>query len=59
MKLLENLTSRLSIFGELWAFMRIRKKWWIGPIVLILLLFSLFIVLTQGSALAPFIYTLF
>jgi hypothetical protein len=59
MKFLESLGSRLSIFSELWAFMRIRKKWWIGPIVFILLVFGLFIVLTQGSALAPFIYTLF
>jgi len=59
MGFLKNLTSRLSIFAELWAFMRIRKKWWLGPIVFILLLFGLFIVLTQGSALAPFIYTLF
>jgi hypothetical protein len=59
MKFFKNLTSRLSIFAELWAFMRIRKKWWLGPIVFILLLFGLFIVLTQGSALAPFIYTLF
>jgi hypothetical protein len=59
MKFFKNLTSRLSIFAELWAFMRIRKKWWLGPIVFILLLFGLFVVLTQGSALAPFIYTLF
>ena len=49
----------MSIFGELWAFMRVRKKWWIGPIIAILLLLGVFIVLTQGSALAPFIYTLF
>ena len=59
MKFLRNLTSRLTIFAELWEFMRIRKKWWLGPIVFILLLFGIFIVLTQGSALAPFIYTLF
>jgi hypothetical protein len=55
----KNLKSKLTIFGELWAFMRIRKKWWLGPIFFILLLLGLFIVLTQGSALAPFIYTLF
>ena len=59
MNFLKSLRSRLTIFSELWAFMRIRKKWWIGPIVFILLVFGLFIVLTQGSALAPFIYTLF
>ena len=44
---------------ELWAFMRERKKFWLLPIVLILELFGGLIVLTQGSAVAPFIYTLF
>ncbi|MCI0691432.1 MAG: DUF5989 family protein [bacterium] len=51
--------SKLSILGEFWAFMRVRKKWWLGPILFVMLLLSLLIVLTQGSALAPFIYTLF
>lgn len=44
---------------ELWAFMRERKKFWLLPILLVLLLFGTLIVLTQGSAVAPFIYTLF
>jgi hypothetical protein len=44
---------------ELWRFMRIRKKYWLAPIVLMLLVFGGLIVLTQGSAVAPFIYTLF
>ena len=44
---------------ELWAFMRERKKFWLLPIVVALLLFGGLIVLTQGSAVAPFIYTLF
>jgi len=44
---------------ELWAFMRERKKFWLLPIVLVLLLFGALIVFTQGSAVAPFIYTLF
>jgi hypothetical protein len=44
---------------ELWAFMRERKKFWLLPIVTVLLLFGALIVLTQGSAVAPFIYTLF
>ena len=44
---------------ELWAFMRERKKFWLLPIVLILVLFGGLIVLTQGSAVAPFIYTIF
>lgn len=55
----KRLSSRLSILAELWAFMKVRKKWWLGPILIVLLLLSLLIVLTQGSALAPFIYTLF
>jgi hypothetical protein len=44
---------------ELWAFMRERKKFWLLPIVVVLILFGGLIVLTQGSAVAPFIYTLF
>lgn len=52
-------SSRLSIFGELWAFMRVRKKWWLAPILITMLLLSALIVLTQGSAVAPFIYALF
>ncbi|MDH3252914.1 MAG: DUF5989 family protein [Ignavibacteria bacterium] len=52
-------SSKLSIVGELWHFMRVRKKWWLGPIVFMLLLLGLLLVFTQGSALAPFIYTLF
>lgn len=51
--------SKLSIVSEFWNFMRVRKKWWLGPIMFIMLLLSMLIVLTQGSALAPFIYTLF
>jgi len=49
----------LGIFKDLWAFMRVRKKWWLGPILATMLLLSLLIVLTQGSAVAPFIYALF
>jgi hypothetical protein len=44
---------------ELWAFMRERKKFWLLPIVLVLVLFGSVVVLTQGSVVAPFIYTLF
>ena len=50
------LPRRLSL---IWDFLKVRKKWWLAPIVVVLLLLSLLIVLTQGSALAPFIYTLF
>ncbi len=51
--------SKLSILAEFWQFMRVRKKWWLAPIIVVMMLLSLLIVLTQGSALAPFIYTLF
>jgi Family of unknown function (DUF5989) len=44
---------------EFWAFVKERKKFWLLPIVIVLLLFGGLIVLTQGSAVAPFIYTLF
>lgn len=48
-----------AFLAELWAFMRERKKFWLLPIVLVLLLFGTLLVLTEGSAVAPFIYTLF
>jgi hypothetical protein len=50
---------KLGILKELWGFMKERKKWWLLPIVIILVLLGLLIVLTEGSAVAPFIYTLF
>ncbi len=49
----------LSLIPELWAFMKVRKKLWLLPIVVIMVLFGGLIVLTQGSAVAPFIYTIF
>jgi hypothetical protein len=49
----------MSIIAELWAFMRVRKKYWLAPILLMLLVFGGLIILAQGSAVAPFIYTLF
>lgn len=58
-KFLKRVKSKFAIFGELWLYMRVRKKWWLGPIFLVLILLGLLIILTQGSALAPFIYTLF
>jgi Family of unknown function (DUF5989) len=48
-----------EFLSELWAFMRERKKFWLVPIVLVLVLFGSLVVLTQGSVVAPFIYTLF
>jgi len=49
----------VQIFAELWHFMRIRKKWWLGPIIVVLVLLGVFIVVTQGTVVAPFIYALF
>ena len=49
----------MSFIKELWLFMRIRKKFWLLPIMLMMALFGGLIVLSQGSAVAPFIYTLF
>jgi hypothetical protein len=49
----------MAILAELWAFLRVRKKYWLVPIVLMLVVFGGLIILAQGSAVAPFIYTLF
>lgn len=49
----------MELLRELWAFMKERKKWWLGPIILILVLFGALLVFTQSSPVAPFIYTLF
>jgi hypothetical protein len=49
----------LDLLKDLWAFLRVRKKFWLAPIVIVLLLLGMLIVLSQGSAVAPFIYTLF
>ena len=49
----------MSFLGELWAFLRVRKKYWLLPIVLEMLLFGGLLIVSQISAVAPFIYTLF
>ncbi|MCB2263354.1 MAG: DUF5989 family protein [Candidatus Thiosymbion ectosymbiont of Robbea hypermnestra] len=49
----------LELLKDLWAFMRVRKKFWLAPIILTLLLLGTLVVLSQGSAVAPFVYTLF
>lgn len=51
--------SKLSILKEFWDFLRIRKRYWLTPIVIIFVLLSLLIIFTESSAVAPFIYTLF
>jgi Family of unknown function (DUF5989) len=49
----------LSFLREFWSFLRVRKKYWLLPILIVMTIFGGLIVLTQGSAVAPFIYTLF
>ena len=49
----------MSFITEFWEFLKIRKKYWLLPIILVLVLFGGLIVLSQGSAVAPFIYTIF
>jgi hypothetical protein len=56
---LRSVRSRFSLVGEMWSFLWARKIWWMAPLVLLLLLLSMLVVFTEGSALAPFIYTLF
>jgi Family of unknown function (DUF5989) len=49
----------LSFLSEFWSFLRIRKKYWLMPIFIMMVIFGGLIVLTKGSAIAPFIYTIF
>ncbi len=49
----------MSLIAELWLFMRVRKKFWLLPILFMMVVFGGLVVLTQGSAVAPFIYTIF
>jgi hypothetical protein len=49
----------MSFIAELWNFMRVRKKFWMMPIIALALMLGALVVLTQGSAVAPFIYTIF
>ena len=51
--------GKLAIIKEFWEFMKERKKWWLAPIVITLVLLGALIIFTEGSAIAPFIYTLF
>ncbi len=49
----------MDLLRELWAFMRERKKWWLLPVIIVMLIVGGLLVAAQGSALAPFIYTIF
>jgi hypothetical protein len=51
--------AKSSMARELWAFMRVRKKWWLMPIILVMVMVGALLVFAQGSVLAPFIYTIF
>jgi hypothetical protein len=51
--------AKSGLVSELWAFMRVRKKWWLLPIILVMVAVGALLVFAQGSALAPFIYTIF
>jgi hypothetical protein len=51
--------GKLSIAKEFLEFLRVRKKWWLTPIIILLVLLGALIIITEGSALAPFIYALF
>jgi len=51
--------GKLAILKEFWDFLRVRKKWWLTPIIVMLLLLGMLIFFSQSTAVAPFIYTLF
>jgi len=58
---LRNLINELNMdfLKDLWGFLKVRKKFWLLPLIIVLLIFGILIVLTSGTAIAPFIYTLF
>jgi drug/metabolite transporter superfamily protein YnfA len=51
--------AQSGLVGEFWAFLKERKKWWLLPVIVLMLLVGALLVFAQGSALAPFIYTIF
>ena len=51
--------KKFAILKEFWTFLRVRKKWWLAPIVMFLIVFGALLVMAKGSVLAPFIYSLF
>ena len=51
--------GKISILKEFWDFLKVRKKWWLAPMLIVLVLLGLLIIVTERSAVAPFIYTLF
>ena len=59
MEAVKNFFFKISIIGELFSFLWARKLWWMIPMVFVLAIFGLILIFAQGSAIAPFIYTLF
>ncbi len=55
----ESVKEKVDFWKEFWSFLKVRKKWWLAPIIVLSALLGILIVLTAGSALAPFIYTIF
>lgn len=53
------MAKRRGLVAELWDFLRMRRKWWLAPIIIVMVLVGALLVFAQGSALAPFIYTIF
>lgn len=51
--------GKLAIFGDIWLFLRVRRKWWLAPMLIVFLLFGVLLVFAETSALAPFLYTFF
>ncbi len=51
--------ARSTLIREFWTFMRVRRKWWLLPIIVVMLLIGTLLIFAQGSVLAPFIYTIF
>jgi hypothetical protein len=51
--------SKLSLLGDFWQFLKVRKKWWLAPIIITLVAVGALLVVTESTALAPFIYALF
>jgi len=52
-------TKKRGLVREFWDFLSVRKKWWLAPIIIVMVLVGALLVFAQGSALAPFIYTIF
>jgi len=59
MRIRDSVAEKAQFWKEFWQFLKVRKKWWLLPIILLCVLLGMLIVLTEGSALAPLIYTLF